>query len=66
MLVSLLQMVFSDEIQGLIGVMVQAAETVTGVMKKVIPAVIQLQNYLRSIQELNLGSKKDILQVRLL
>lgn len=66
MLVSLLQMVVSDEIQGLVGVMVQAAETVTGMMKKILPAVIQLQNYLRSIKDLNLGSNKDLLQVSLL
>lgn len=59
-------MVLSDEIQGLVGVMVQAANTVTGMMTQILPAVRQLQSYLRSIQQLNLVSNMDVSQVRLL
>ncbi|XP_017279339.1 ATP-binding cassette sub-family A member 12 [Kryptolebias marmoratus] len=56
--------VLSEEIQGLVGVMVQAAEIATNMMQTVSPAVSQLQNYMRSIQNLTLRSNRALYQTK--
>ncbi|CAN9497876.1 unnamed protein product [Ophioblennius macclurei] len=57
------RMVLSEESQTLVGVMLQMAEVVTETMTKILPAVSQLQSYLRSIDELNLVADSDFSQM---
>lgn len=63
MLIPLLQMVLSEEIQGLVGVMLQMVEVITGMMDKILPAIDQLQSYLFSFQDLNLQANIQFKQV---
>ncbi|XP_065818444.1 glucosylceramide transporter ABCA12 [Labrus bergylta] len=53
------RMVLSDEMQGLVGVMLQMAEIVMSMMDKILPAVGQLESYLRSIEDLNLKENEE-------
>ncbi len=63
MLVPFFQMVLSEEVQTLVGVMLQMAEVITDVMNKILPPISQLQNYLSSIEDLNLASNSEFHQV---
>ncbi|XP_060910213.1 uncharacterized protein abca12 isoform X2 [Labrus mixtus] len=53
------RMVLSDEMQGLVGVMLQMAEIVMSMMDKILPAVGQLENYLRSMEDLKLKENEE-------
>ncbi|XP_071316090.1 ATP-binding cassette sub-family A member 13 [Trachinotus anak] len=57
------RMVLSDEMQSLVGVMLQMAEVITDMMNKILPAIDQLQSYLLSIQDLNLVANNEFSQM---
>ncbi|XP_050926506.1 LOW QUALITY PROTEIN: glucosylceramide transporter ABCA12 [Lates calcarifer] len=57
------RMVLSEEIQGLVGVMLQMVEVITGMMDKILPAIDQLQSYLFSFQDLNLQANIQFKQM---
>uniref|UniRef100_A0A665XAY9 ATP-binding cassette, sub-family A (ABC1), member 12 n=1 Tax=Echeneis naucrates TaxID=173247 RepID=A0A665XAY9_ECHNA len=52
-----------EEMQSMVGFMLQMAEVVTDMMDKIIPAIGQLQSYLLSMEELNLGSNHEFSQM---
>ncbi|KAM9347110.1 glucosylceramide transporter ABCA12 [Symphorus nematophorus] len=53
------KMVLSDDMQSLVGVMLQMAEVITDMMGKFLPTIGQLQTYLRSFSDLNLMASAD-------
>lgn len=55
---------FSEELQGLVGVMAQVAKVATEMMTKIAPAVRQLESYLLSVKDLNLESSSEFTEVR--
>ncbi|XP_070770245.1 uncharacterized protein abca12 [Enoplosus armatus] len=57
------RMVLSEEMQSLVGVMLQMAEVITNMMDKFLPVVGQLQSYLFSIQDLNLVANNEFSQM---
>lgn len=57
------QMVLSEDMQSMMGVMLQMAEVITDTMNKFLPAIGQLQSYLLSIQDLNLVADNEFSQV---
>ncbi|KAK5861274.1 hypothetical protein PBY51_022684 [Eleginops maclovinus] len=57
------RMVLSEELQGLFGVMLQMAEVITNMMNTFLPAVGQLQSFMLSIQNLNLGANNEFDQM---
>lgn len=59
MLFSVFQMVLSEEIQSLMGVMIKMAEVIIDMMDMILPAVGQLRNYMVSIQDLNLPAEHE-------
>lgn len=63
MLVTVFQMVLSEEIQSMVGVMLQIAEVITNMMDMILPAVDQLQTFMRSIEDLNLMADSEFHQV---
>lgn len=63
MWVPLFQMVLSEEVQSLVGVLLQAAEVITNMMNTFLPAITQLQRYLNSIDDLNLVANKEFNEV---
>lgn len=59
MFVPFFQMVLSEDMQGLVGVMLQLAEVLTNMMNTFLPAINQLQSYLLSINDLNLVASNE-------
>ncbi|XP_034059961.1 ATP-binding cassette sub-family A member 12 [Gymnodraco acuticeps] len=57
------RMVLSEEMQGLVGVMLQMAEVITSMMKTFIPTIGQLQTFMASVQDLNLGANQEFDQM---
>lgn len=57
------QMVLSDDIQAVVGIMVRVAEAITDMMDKMLPAINQLQIYLNNIKNLNLTANNHFSQV---
>ncbi|KAK1903421.1 ATP-binding cassette sub-family A member 12, partial [Dissostichus eleginoides] len=57
------RMVLSEEMQGLVGVMLQMAEVITSMMKTFIPTIHQLQTFMVSVQDLNLGANQEFDQM---
>ncbi|XP_073329250.1 uncharacterized protein abca12 [Pagrus major] len=53
------RMVLSEELQSLVGVMLQMAKVITNMMNKFLPAIGQLQGYLLSMNDLNLVSNNE-------
>lgn len=56
-------MVLSDDMQTLVGVMLEMANVVTNLMNKMLPAIHQLQSYLLSTKDLNLEANNEFNQV---
>lgn len=61
---SLLQLVLSEDMQSLVGVLLQVANVLTKMMKTFMPAISKLQHYLHSIDDLNLVSNVEFSEVR--
>lgn len=57
------QMVLSEEVQGLMGAMLQMADRIINIMHKMLPVIGQLQSSLLSIDDLNLVTNNDFRQV---
>ncbi|XP_068590097.1 glucosylceramide transporter ABCA12 [Cebidichthys violaceus] len=55
--------VLSEELQSLMGAMLQIAEVITNMMDTIIPAVGQLQTFMLSIQDLNLMANSEFHQM---
>ncbi|XP_035533108.1 ATP-binding cassette sub-family A member 12 [Morone saxatilis] len=53
------RMVLSEDMQSLVGLMLQVAKVLTNMMNTFLPAISQLQNYLLSINDLNLVSNNE-------
>lgn len=60
---SLLQLVLSEDMQSIVGVLLQVANVLTKMMKTFMPAISQLQHYLHSIDDLNLVSNVEFSEV---
>ncbi|XP_077472726.1 uncharacterized protein abca12 [Stigmatopora argus] len=54
-----LRMLFSDELGGLVGFMLQIANHIVKMMDKILPAVDQLQSYMLSVGELKLMAQHE-------
>lgn len=63
MLICSFQMVLSEEMQGVVGAMLQVIEVITGAMDKIIPVIDQLQGFLLSVEDLNLVANNEFSQV---
>ncbi|KAM8855240.1 uncharacterized protein abca12 [Spinachia spinachia] len=57
------RMVLSEELQSLVGVVLQVAESLTNMMDTLLPAVDQLQTFMRSIKDLNLAANPEFHQM---
>ncbi|KAG7227448.1 hypothetical protein INR49_005262 [Caranx melampygus] len=57
------RMVLSEEMQGVVGAMLQMIEVITGAMDKIIPVIGQLQGFLFSIEDLNLVANNEFSQM---
>ncbi|XP_070694461.1 uncharacterized protein abca12 [Pempheris klunzingeri] len=57
------RMVLSEELQSLVGVMLQMAEIITDMMNSILPAIDQLQSYLLSMSDLNLVANNEFHQM---
>ncbi|XP_033990287.1 uncharacterized protein abca12 isoform X2 [Trematomus bernacchii] len=57
------RMVLTEEMQGLVGVMLQMAEVITSMMKTFIPTIGHLQTFMVSVQDLNLGANHEFDQM---
>lgn len=56
-------MVLSEEVQSLVGVLVQVAKVITKMMNTFLPAINQLQSYLVSVDDLNLVANSEFSEV---
>lgn len=56
-------MVLSEEVQSLVGVLVQVAKVITKMMNTFLPAINQLQRYLVSVDDLNLAANSEFNEV---
>lgn len=56
-------MVLSEDAQSLMGALLQVAKVITNMMNTFLPAIGQLQNYLRSIDDLNLVADHEFNEV---
>lgn len=63
---SFFQMVLTEDMQNLVGVMLEMANVLTDMMDKMLPAVHQLQSYMVSIKDLNLVANNEFNQVCIL
>lgn len=63
MLVFFFQVVLSEEAQTLLEVMLQMAKFIADKMDQILPLIGQLQNYMISIQDLNLVANNEFKQV---
>lgn len=61
---SSLQLVLSEEMQTLMGVMLHVADLLISMMENMLPAIDQLEGYMHSIQDLNLMTNNEFKQVR--
>lgn len=61
---ALLQLVLSEDVQSVVGVMLQVAQVLNRMMNTFMPAVVQLQKYLTSVDDLNLVSNAEFSEVR--
>ncbi|XP_061143427.1 glucosylceramide transporter ABCA12 [Syngnathus typhle] len=59
----LFRMVLSDELQSLLGLMIQVASNIIGMMDQIIPAIDQLQSYILSMEELHLIANTEFSEV---
>ncbi|TNN77396.1 ATP-binding cassette sub-family A member 12 [Liparis tanakae] len=59
----LYRMVLSEEMQSMVGVMLQIAEVITNMMDTILPAVDQLQTFMLSIEDLNLMADSEFHQM---
>ncbi|XP_069010699.1 uncharacterized protein abca12 [Embiotoca jacksoni] len=57
------RMVLSEELQSLVGVMLQMAEVITDMMDQFLPAIVKLRSYLLSIEDLNLVANNEFSQM---
>ncbi|KAM9710193.1 uncharacterized protein abca12 isoform 2-T2 [Menidia menidia] len=57
------RMVLSEEMQSVVGVVLQVAEELTDTISRILPAVSQLQGYLRSIKDFNLVANSEFPQM---
>nr|XP_057937662.1 glucosylceramide transporter ABCA12 [Doryrhamphus excisus] len=57
------RMVLSDELQSLLGLMFQMAQNIIHLMEKFLPAIDQLQDYMLSMESLNLVADNEFNQV---
>uniref|UniRef100_A0A8C3AW17 ATP binding cassette subfamily A member 12 n=1 Tax=Cyclopterus lumpus TaxID=8103 RepID=A0A8C3AW17_CYCLU len=57
------RMVLSEEMQSMVGVMLQIAEVTTNMMETILPAVDQLQTFMLSIEDLNLVANSEFHQM---
>ncbi|XP_068429142.1 uncharacterized protein abca12 [Clinocottus analis] len=57
------RMVLSEEIQSLVGGMLQIAEVITKMMDTILPAVDQLQTFMLSIKDLDLVAETEFLKM---
>ncbi|XP_061548446.1 glucosylceramide transporter ABCA12 [Phycodurus eques] len=55
----LFRMVLSDEVQSLLGLMLQMASKIVNMMENILPAIDQLQSYMISVKELNLMAEEE-------
>uniref|UniRef100_A0A3P8W266 ATP binding cassette subfamily A member 12 n=1 Tax=Cynoglossus semilaevis TaxID=244447 RepID=A0A3P8W266_CYNSE len=53
------RLVLSEEVQSLVAAMLQMLKMITDMMSKIIPAINQLQTYLLSVDDLNLGASDE-------
>lgn len=56
-------MVLSEDMQSLVGVLVQVAKVITKMMNMFLPAINQLQRYLVSVDDLNLVANSEFSEV---
>lgn len=61
---ALLQLVLSEDMQAMVGILLQVAEVLNKMMQTFMPAMGQLQHYLQSVEELNLVSDMEFSEVR--
>lgn len=59
------QMVLSEELQSLVGFLLQMVQGLTNKMGKIVPVISKLQNYLLSVRDLNLNANNEFSQVRI-
>lgn len=52
-----------EELQSLVQTMLHMAQVVLNMMKDMVPAIQQLQEYLKSIEDLNLAANNEFRQV---
>ncbi|KAM7380664.1 hypothetical protein PAMP_003942 [Pampus punctatissimus] len=57
------RVVLSEDVQSLVGVMLQVADIIINMMDKMLPAIQQLQSYLLSIKDLNLAANNEFNQM---
>lgn len=57
-------MVFSEEVQTMMQVLLQAAKVITSMIKTFVPAINQLQRHFSNINDLNLMDNRDFTEVR--
>ncbi|XP_044222425.1 glucosylceramide transporter ABCA12 [Thunnus albacares] len=57
------RMVLSEDMQNLVGVMLEMANIITNTMNKMLPAIQQLQSYLLSMKDLNLAANNEFSQM---
>uniref|UniRef100_A0A673B806 ATP-binding cassette, sub-family A (ABC1), member 12 n=1 Tax=Sphaeramia orbicularis TaxID=375764 RepID=A0A673B806_9TELE len=57
------RMLLPEEMQNLVGVMLQMAKVMIDMINKILPAVGQLQSYMHSMQDLNLGANNEFIQM---
>lgn len=56
-------MVLSDDVQSLMRTLLQVAEVITNMMNTFLPAITHLQDYLHSIDDLNLVADPEFNEV---
>lgn len=54
----------SEDMQTMVGVLLQVADVLTKMMQTFMPAIGHLQHYMQSIEELNLVSDMEFSEVR--
>ena len=60
------QVVLSEEMQSVVVVLLQIAETLTDMMNNILPTIDTLQSFLFSIQDLDLMANPEFSHVRIL
>ncbi|XP_038576238.1 uncharacterized protein abca12 isoform X3 [Micropterus salmoides] len=57
------RMVLSEELQSLVGFLLQMVQGLTNKMGKIVPVISKLQNYLLSVRDLNLNANNEFSQM---